>query len=106
MKAAIMYQQGGGPRYAEVPSPVATKEDEIVMTVRATAIKHVDRRGQASGNHYSANAQQASQAKIIDGDGVVLLADGTRVYAIGVGGMVAQQAVVEKDRMVWLSPIG
>ncbi|GAB4016376.1 quinone oxidoreductase family protein [Spirosoma koreense] len=101
MKAAIMYQKGDGPRYAEVPSPVVTNEDEVMMTVKAAAIKHIDR-GQASGNHYSADAQQATQAKVIGGDGVGLLADGTRVYAIGVSGMVAQQAIVEKNRMVLL----
>ncbi|ADB39826.1 quinone oxidoreductase family protein [Spirosoma linguale] len=99
MKAAIMYPQGDGPRYAEVPSPVVANEDEVIMTVKAAAIKHIDR-GQASGNHYSADAQQTSQAKVIGGDGVGLLADGTRVYAMGVSGMVAQQAVVEKKRMV------
>ncbi|MFD2937589.1 quinone oxidoreductase family protein [Spirosoma flavum] len=99
MKAAIMYQPGDGPHYAEVPSPVVANEDEVLMTVKAAAIKHIDR-GQASGKHYSADAQQANQAKVIGGDGVGLLADGTRVYAMGVSGMVAQQAVVEKNRMV------
>ncbi|QHV99349.1 quinone oxidoreductase family protein [Spirosoma endbachense] len=99
MKAAIMYPSGEGPRYVEVPSPVVTSEAEVLMTVKAAAIKHIDR-GRASGNHYSAEAQSPGQATIIGGDGVGLLADGTRVYAMGVSGMVAQQAVVEKDRMV------
>lgn len=101
MKAAIMYPQGGGPRYAEMPAPIVSNENEVLLTVKAAAIKHIDR-GQASGKHYSADAQSAGQAKIIGGDGVGVLADGTRVYAMGVSGMVAQQAVVEKDRMVHL----
>ncbi|SFE32723.1 quinone oxidoreductase family protein [Spirosoma endophyticum] len=99
MKAAIMHPQGGGPRYAEMPNPTVSNEDQVLLTLKAAAIKHIDR-GQASGNHYSADPQSAGQAKIIGGDGVGVLADGTRVYAMGVSGMVAQQAVVEKDRMV------
>ena len=43
-----------------------------------------------------------SRAKVIGGDGVGLLKDGTRVYAIGVSGMAAEKAVIEKDMMVLL----
>lgn len=96
-----MYPQGAGPRYAEVPAPTVSNDNEVLLTVKAAAVKHIDR-GQASGKHYSADARQTGQAKTIGGDGVGVLADGTRVYALGVSGMVAQQAVVEKDRMVRL----
>jgi len=99
MKAALMNQLGEGPRYVEVPDPVVSNENEVLMTVKAAAIKQIDR-GRASGKHYSVETGPASPARIIGGDGVGLLADGTRVYAIGISGMVAQQAVVAKDRMV------
>ena len=41
-------------------------------------------------------------ATVIGGDGVGLLADGTRVFALGVSGMIAEKAVIEKSRMVKL----
>ncbi|WP_210422473.1 hypothetical protein [Spirosoma sp. KCTC 42546] len=99
MKAAVMNPQEGIPRYVECPNPVVSSEDEILITVRAAAIKHVDR-SKASGTHYSSEAYTLAEARVIGGDGVGVLADGTRVYAVGVTGMVAEQAVIEKDRMV------
>ena len=38
--------------------------------------------------------------KVIGGDGVCLLPDGTRVYALGAEGMMAEKATVGKDRVV------
>jgi NADPH:quinone reductase-like Zn-dependent oxidoreductase len=99
MKAAVMNPQDGILHYAEWPSPVVTSEDEVWMHVKAAAIKHVDR-SKASGTHYSSEASSAGEASVIGGDGVGVLADGTRVYAIGVSGMVAEQAVIKKDQMV------
>jgi NADPH:quinone reductase-like Zn-dependent oxidoreductase len=99
MKAAIMHQQGGLPRYADIKNPIVANENEVLIMVKAAAIKQIDR-GRASGKHYSANADDAGQATVIGGDGVGLLADGTRVYAIGISGMVAEQAVVDKNRLV------
>ena len=66
--------------------------------MKAAAIKLVDR-SRASGKHYSTK-NDISQAKIIGGDGVGLLEDGTRVYAIGVSGMIAEKAVIDKSLMV------
>ncbi len=99
MKAAVMNHPGGVPRYVDFPSPVVGNADEVLLTVKAAAIKHIDR-GRASGTHYSAEFDNAGQATIIGGDGVGVLPDGTRVYAVTGGGMVAEQAVVNKDRLV------
>jgi NADPH:quinone reductase-like Zn-dependent oxidoreductase len=99
MKAAVIYQRGDIPQYAEFPEPVVKNDDEILITVKAAAIKHLDK-SKASGKHYSAGDKQT--ATVIGGDGVGLLADGTRIFALGVSGMIAEKAVIEKDRMIIL----
>jgi len=98
MKAAVMFQKGEMPQYADFPVPTVHDDDELLISVKAAAIKHLDK-SRASGKHYSTK-NDPSQAKVIGGDGVGLLEDGTRVYAIGVSGMIAEKAVIEKSRMV------
>ncbi len=100
MKAAVIYQKGEMPQYADFPKPTVQNDDQLLISMKASAIKHFDR-GRASGKHYSSDADK-QQAKVIGGDGIGILADGTRVYALGVSGMIAEQAVVEKSRMVKL----
>jgi NADPH:quinone reductase-like Zn-dependent oxidoreductase len=100
MKAAVMYQKGELPQYADIPEPSAQNDDELLVSVKAVAIKHFDK-GRASGKHYSSDAPKDG-GRVIGGDGVCLVEDGTRVYAIGVSGMLAEKATVEKDRMVKL----
>lgn len=102
MKAALMNPQDGILRYTEeYPNPVVAGENELLIYVKAAAIKNVDR-NIASGKHYSSEAGNTAQARVIGSDGVGVLGDGTRVYAIGLQGMVAEQAVITKDRMVIL----
>lgn len=98
MKAAIIYKRGEMPEYVEFPEPVAQNEGEILMTVKAAAIKHFDK-GKASGKHYAA-ASDEQNPTVIGGDGVGLLDDGTRVFALGVSGMIAERAVVDKRTIV------
>jgi len=93
-----MYQQAELPRYVDFPEPAAQNKDEVLVTVRAVAIKHFDK-GRASGKHYSGNAP-ATGGRVIGGDGVCLLKDGTRVYGMGVSGMLAEKATIHKDRIV------
>jgi len=100
MKAAVIYKKGTMPRYTEFPEPVAENEEQLLMTVKASAIKHLDK-SKASGKHYSSGSDSET-GKIPGGDGVGILADGTRVYALGVSGMMAEKAVIEKRRMVRL----
>jgi NADPH:quinone reductase-like Zn-dependent oxidoreductase len=100
MKAAVMYQKGQLPQIGNMPEPVVKNDDEILVSVKAVAIKHFDK-GRADGSHYSGKSP-ASEGSIIGGDGVCLLADGTKVYGIGVSGMLAERAVIGKDRIVVL----
>lgn len=96
MKAAVIYRAGDAPQLADVPEPLPANDNEVLITLKAAAIKHFDK-AVASGKHYS-NTENAP-AHIIGGDGVGLLADGARVFAVGKG-MIAEKAVVEKNRMV------
>jgi NADPH:quinone reductase-like Zn-dependent oxidoreductase len=101
MKAAVIYQGGKMPQFTEdFPEPVVNNEGEVLISVIAAAVKHLDK-SQASGKHYSSTADIPT-AKVPGGDGVGLLPDGTRVYALGIAGMLAEKAVVEKKRMIKL----
>ncbi len=100
MKAAVIYKRGEMPQYTEFPEPVVKNDDEVLITMKAAAIKHLDR-SKASGKHYSATNDK-QHATIPGGDGVGLLADGTKVYALGVSGMIAEKAIIDKDRMIKL----
>ena len=100
MKAAVIYQNGELPRYMDFPEPTAKSNDELLVTVKAVAIKHFDK-GRAAGNHYSSSLPKEN-GRVVGGDGVCLMPDGTRVYALGVSGMLAEKATIEKDRIVKL----
>jgi len=100
MKAAVVYKKGELPKYAEFPEPIVQNENEILISVKAVAITNLDK-GKASGKHYSSeNANQ--NGFVVGSDGVGLLEDGTRVYARGISGTIAEKAVVDKNRMIKL----
>lgn len=100
MKAAVIYQKGERPQYTEFPEPVVKNDNEILISVKAAAIKHFDK-ARSGGKHYSA-VDDMQNASVIGADGVGLLADGTRVFAFGSNGMMSEKAVVEKNRMIKL----
>lgn len=100
MKAAVIYEKGDLPEYAEVAEPILQNDDDLLVSVKAVAIKHFDK-GRTSGKHYS-STEPRPEGQVIGGDGVCLLEDGTRVYAIGVSGMLAEKATIQRDRMVKL----
>jgi NADPH:quinone reductase-like Zn-dependent oxidoreductase len=100
MKAAVMYQKGELPQYVDFPEPTAQNHDEVLVSVKAVAIKHFDK-GRASGKHYSSDAPKDG-GRVIGGDGVCVLDDGTRVYGMGISGMLAEKATIERDRIVKL----
>lgn len=100
MKAAVMYQKGELPQYVDFPEPEVQNEDEVLVTVKAVAVKHFDK-GVASGKHYSSGGLKEN-GRVIGGDGVCVLEDGTRVYGMGVCGMLAEKATIYKDRIVKL----
>ncbi|BAV04994.1 NADPH:quinone reductase [Filimonas lacunae] len=101
MKAVVLFPQNQAPQYINnFPEPVASNENQLVLSVKAAAIKNLDK-ARASGKHYSTQGD-IQQAKVIGGDGVGILADGTRVFALGVTGMVAEKAIVEKNKTIAL----
>ena len=94
MKAAVIYPESGAAKYIDIPAPEATKNDEVLVQVRAVAMKHFDR-SQASGGHYS--AKDTGQPKVIGSDGVGILPDGSRIYGIGLKGTMAEQALFRRE---------
>lgn len=101
MKASAVFQKGGMPKYVEdFAEPIVQNENELLISVKASAVKNLDKM-QASGKHYSTQ-HEVFKAKVVGGDGIGLLEDGTRVYGISVSGMLAEKAVVEKNRIVKL----
>ncbi|SFW80046.1 quinone oxidoreductase family protein [Chitinophaga sancti] len=98
MKAAVLYQAGELPQYADFPAPIPQNENEIAVSVKAVAIKHIDK-SIASGKHYSSDAPKEN-GRVTGGDGVCILPDGTRVYAVGASGMLAEKATIEKHMIV------
>jgi len=101
MKAAVVFQKGEMPKYVTgFAEPKVQSEKELLISVKASALKNLDKM-RASGKHYSTE-NEVWLAKVVGGDGVGVLADGTRVYAIGISGMLAEKATVEKDLLVAL----
>ncbi len=98
MKAAVMYPGYDMPMYTDFQTPVPQGADELLVSVRAVALKHFDK-SRASGKHYSSDAPKEN-GRVIGGDGVFQLEDGTRVFALGSSGTMAQKAIIDRDRMV------
>lgn len=96
MKAAV-YIPGETPRYGDFAEPIAENEDQVLIAVKAAAVKNLDK-GKVSGQHYSSSADK--QPKVAGMDGVGQLPDGTRVYGLGITGMIAEKALIDKNKMV------
>jgi NADPH:quinone reductase-like Zn-dependent oxidoreductase len=96
MKAAVLYQFGTPPRYDDFPDPVPADCTQLLINVKAAAVKNLDK-GRASGLHY---ARHEKLPDVVGIDGVGTLSDGQRVYAPGITGMIAEKALIEADRYV------
>lgn len=82
MKAAVLHEPGGVPRYEDFPDPVPG-DGEVVIEVKAVAVENVDK-AVAAGTHY-ASGQFLTEFPMIPGfDGIGTLPDGALV---GFGGM-------------------
>jgi hypothetical protein len=68
MKAAVMYAKGELPQYVDIPEPTAKNDNELLVRVKAVAIKHLDK-SRASGKHYSSD-QPKGVGQVVGGDGV------------------------------------
>jgi NADPH:quinone reductase-like Zn-dependent oxidoreductase len=98
MKAAVLYSRDGQPQVADVPEPAPQNDQQVLVSVKTVALKHVDK-SRAKGTHYSAG-HATQEARVIGGDGVCILPGGTRVYALGASGTMAEKATVEKFTIV------
>jgi NADPH:quinone reductase-like Zn-dependent oxidoreductase len=77
MKAAVLHEVGGVPRYEDFPDPVAG-EDEVIIDVLAVAVENVDKLI-AAGDHYASKKFVARLPAIPAFDGIGTLPDGTLV---------------------------
>jgi len=97
MKAAVLHEIGGIPRYEDFPDPVAG-DDEVVIDVQAVAVENIDK-AVAAGTHYASQLYTAQLPAIPAFDGIGALPDGTLV---GFGnprrpyGALAEKTVVPK----------
>lgn len=103
MKAAVVHEVGGVPRYEDFPDPVPG-EGEVLIEVKAVAVENLDR-DIVAGRHFSAGAFIESLPAIPCFDGVGELPDGTLVGFGGVKppyGALAQRIVVPER---YVSPV-
>jgi NADPH:quinone reductase-like Zn-dependent oxidoreductase len=98
MKAAVLHQLGNAPEYEDFTDPVPGNASEILINVKAAAIKNLDK-GRASGQHY---ASYKHLPVLVGIDGVGILENGRRVYAQGITGMMAEKALINKNNYVEL----
>ena len=75
MRAAVLHELGKPPRFREFAEP-APEAGEVLICVRAAAVKPVDKQ-MASGSHY---ASPKALPVICGLDGVGTLADGKRIF--------------------------
>lgn len=99
MKAAIIYKLGQAPKYGEINEPIPQNNDQLLITVKASAVKNLDK-AMANGSHYS--MQSLEKPQVAGMDGVGILVDGTRVYGFGITGVIAEKALINKHTMVEL----
>src|SRR4051812_35877983 len=98
MKAAVLHQLGTNPKYEEFTDPVPQDEHQVSVTVKASAIKQLDKL-KVSGKHYTSYQKLPN---VVGTDGAGVLEDGTRIYAAGITGMLAEKALVQKLNCVRL----
>jgi NADPH:quinone reductase-like Zn-dependent oxidoreductase len=101
MKAAVLHEIGGIPRYENFPDPVAGA-DEVVIDVKAVAVENVDKRI-AAGTHYASRRYTAQLPAIPAFDGIGALPDGTLVGFANPRrpyGALAEKTVVPKGAYV------
>jgi len=103
MNAAVLHTLGKPPRFEAFPEPVPGN-DEVVVQVRASALKPVDKQ-MAAGSHYAS----PRELPVICGiDGVGRLEDGARVFFAAPRrpyGAMAERTVVHRSRC-WPVPDG
>lgn len=94
MKAVILKKLGEAPEYGEFPTPQIQNEEQLILDVSASALKNLDKL-MASGTHY---ASHKKLPVVVGMDGVGTLENGNRVYAQGITGMIAEKALINKNK--------
>lgn len=94
MKAAIIEKLGETPKYKDFPNPKIQSEEHLVIDMKAAAVKNLDKI-RASGKHY---ASYKKLPTVVGMDGVGILENGTRVYAKGITGMIAEKAIIDRNK--------
>ncbi|MDN6899514.1 zinc-binding dehydrogenase [Oenococcus sicerae] len=98
MKAAVLKQYGTLPIYTDFAEPEVANESQILVSPKASSIKQLDI-SRAAGKHYT---KFKAMPAVMGMDGVAELADGTRVFASAVTGMMAEKAVIDKKSILKL----
>lgn len=97
MKAAVLYQAGKIPQYADFAEPIPAPHEQLI-NVKAASIKNLDK-GRAKGTHYD---KHKNYPAVVGVDGIGVLEDGTRVYASSQAGMMAEKALINSH---WYVPV-
>ena len=95
MHAAVLDEYGRTPRYGQLALPQAAS-GQALLKVEAASIKQLDKL-KAAGKHYTKYDRFPVAVGV---DGVGVLPDGQRVYAMGLSGMLAEQALVSLEDCV------
>ncbi|MCT2563572.1 quinone oxidoreductase family protein [Chryseobacterium herbae] len=98
MKAAVVFEKGSIPQYADFPDPETSKENEVQISVKAASIKNLDR-AIAGGSHYSVSSE-VHQPRIIGTDGAGYLDNGQKVYFFSKKGTTAEKVNAEKGFVI------
>ncbi len=93
MKAAVLHKSGTIPKYEEFSVPTPENEEQVLLTVKASSIKQLDKL-KVSGKHYTSFPSFPTTVGV---DGAGILENGKRVYATGITGMIAEKALIKKD---------
>jgi NADPH:quinone reductase-like Zn-dependent oxidoreductase len=97
MKAAVVFEKGSIPQYADFPEP-EVQENEVLISVKAASIKNLDR-ARAGGNHYSTENKE-HQPTVIGTDGAGYLENGDKVYFFSKKGTVSEKAAADKKMII------
>ncbi len=94
MKAAVLNKLGTQPIYSDFPEPVIQNDNQLIINVKAVALKNLDKL--KTYKDYYANYQ--ATPVVVGTDGVGSLTDGTMVYAHGITGTMAEKALISTNK--------
>lgn len=98
MKAAVLKRLGGTPVYGDFEDPTPATDDDLLINVKAASIKNIDKL-MAGGKSY---VSYKKVPVVVGIDGVGVTESGTKVYAQGRTGMLAEKAVISRDKYIEL----